>query len=86
MSEDRECKGCGASVRLSAGEVQRILAEYFDGREVSVVDDAEHERRLAICRSCDQLVYGTTCLHCGCLVEIRAKLAEQRCPHVPAKW
>jgi hypothetical protein len=86
MEDPEDCKGCGASVRLSDGEVQRIIAEYFQGRQVAVVDDAEYQRRLAICRSCEQLVYGATCRHCGCLVPVRAKLADQPCPHVPPQW
>ena len=86
MMQDGECKGCGASVRLSEAEVQRILAEYFQGRPVATVDDVEYERRLAICRSCDRFDYGTTCRHCGCLVQVRAKLADQSCPGVPARW
>lgn len=86
MMQNPECKGCGASVRLSAAEVQRIIAEYFQGRQVATVDNLEYERRLAICHACDRLEYGTTCSHCGCLVQVRAKLADQNCPGVPAQW
>ncbi|MGE5608238.1 MAG: DUF6171 family protein [Bacillota bacterium] len=86
MRDQAECKGCGVSVRLSDAEVQRILAEYFQGREIATVDDAEYERRLTICRACDQFEYGTTCRHCGCLVQVRAKLADQTCPHIPSQW
>ena len=86
MTQARECKGCGASVRLRDADVHRILTEYFQGRAVVTVDDAEYERRLAICRSCDSLHYGTTCRHCGCLVQVRAKLADQNCPGLPNKW
>lgn len=86
MMHDQDCKGCGASVRLGDAEVHRILTEYFQGRPVSTVDDAEYERRLAICRACDSLQYGTTCRHCGCLIQVRAKLADRDCPGLPAKW
>jgi hypothetical protein len=86
MMQDQDCKGCGASVRLSDAEVRRILTEYFQGRAVSTVDDAEYERRLAICDACDSLQYGTTCRHCGCLVQVRAKLADRDCPGIPPKW
>jgi hypothetical protein len=86
MMQEAECKGCGASVRLSDAEVQRILAEYFQGSPAAMVDDAGYERRLAICRACDRLDYGTTCRHCGCLVQVRAKLADQHCPGLPARW
>lgn len=84
--DDSGCKGCLASVRLAPGEVQRILAEYFDGRAVPQVDDAAYHARLAVCSSCPDLLYGTTCRHCGCLVAVRAKLAEKSCPATPSRW
>ncbi|MBR6986678.1 MAG: hypothetical protein IKH82_01250 [Clostridiales bacterium] len=48
-----------------------------------LVDKAETDRRLSLCRSCDKLNQGT-CLSCGCFVEIRAALVKGNCPY--SKW
>lgn len=83
---DDGCKGCSASVRLAPGEVERILAGYFQGRPYAVVDDATYQHRLDACRGCPSLQYGTTCKHCGCLVAVRARLADKACPGMVSMW
>jgi hypothetical protein len=80
------CPGCGLSVRLAPGEVERIMAEYFRGRTPELVQAGEAGRRLAICASCPDLQYGSTCRHCGCLVELRARLAGEGCPAPAPMW
>jgi len=80
------CKGCSASVRLAPGEVDRILSQYLQGRPGGLVDEVTYADRLAICRGCPDLQYGTTCRHCGCLVEVRAKLSDKSCPAAVSKW
>ena len=37
------------------------------------------ERRLALCKACDQLNSGT-CMGCGCLVELKAAYKNEKCP------
>ncbi|HZG84553.1 DUF6171 family protein [Paenibacillus sp.] len=51
------------------------------GKGFGLVDDYTYAGRLAACRACPALEYDTTCMHCGCLVEIRAKLGNKDCPH-----
>ncbi len=77
---DGNCKGCGATVRLSDEEVDRILADYLRDHSADLAGDATYDGRLAACGACDDLQYGTTCRHCGCLVPVLAKLADKRCP------
>jgi len=76
---DDSCKGCAADVRVSEQQIDRLLAvlesKGFDG-----VNDEEYERRIALCERCPSLQYETTCRHCGCLVKIRAKMADKHCP------
>lgn len=74
------CKGCRASVRLKPGEVDRIVAEYLLEHPGSLADETLYRSRLANCRACEDLQYGTTCRHCGCLVEVRARLLDKICP------
>jgi hypothetical protein len=80
------CPGCGVSVRLSRGELERIIFEYFRDRRPELAPDEEAERRLALCGICPDLQYGSTCRHCGCLVELRARLADKSCPAPSPKW
>lgn len=42
-----------------------------------------YQSRLGQCKACDQLVNGT-CMGCGCLVELRAAYAKEKCPF--RKW
>ena len=86
LAEPAECRGCSASVRLAPGEVERILAGYLADHPAALVDEATYARRLSLCNTCPDLQYGTTCRHCGCLVAVRAKLAEKTCPAAPARW
>ena len=48
-----------------------------------LVDNAESNRRLDVCKDCGKLNQGT-CLACGCFIEIRASLKKGTCPY--NKW
>jgi hypothetical protein len=53
----------------------------------AIVDQAEQERRLAICRACEH--YDSTqgrCRICGCVASLKARLASQQCPDNPPRW
>jgi len=77
---DLECEGCRATVRLRRRDVDRIIREYLRDHPGTLAAEAVYQERLASCRACADLEYGTTCRHCGCLVELRARLADKRCP------
>lgn len=87
---ETECKGCqrSAVANLPAREIARLTAEYLAAHPGSrLVSDQAYEQRLASCRSCPDLHFaGTTCRHCGCLVAIRAKLADKACPAPQQRW
>ena len=73
-------------MRVSEAEVKRMLGEMKLSDAQMVSEDVYHAR-LAICRSCDSLQYATTCRHCGCLVVLRAWLADKHCPEPDGgKW
>ena len=80
------CRGCTATVRLAPGEVARILASYLKDHPSDVVDETAYNQRLSICASCPDLQYRTTCRHCGCLVAVRAMLANKSCPAIQPRW
>lgn len=80
------CKGCTATVRLAPGEVERLVTDYLRTHtDTPLAPDAESARRLAICATCADLTYGTTCRHCGCLVELRVRLTGS-CPAPTPRW
>jgi hypothetical protein len=86
VSYPPDCPACVLSVRLGEGEVERITAEYFRDRPLVLTGKSEQGRRLAICAACPDLAYGTTCRHCGCLVEVRARIAAKACPAPVPRW
>ncbi|MDD2648465.1 MAG: DUF6171 family protein [Eubacteriales bacterium] len=47
--------------------------------------DDEYEKRLLLCRSCDNLK-NAMCALCGCFVEARAAKTRMRCADTPEKW
>lgn len=80
------CKGCSASVHVDQQQLDRILAS-LHARPEQCVDEATYKQRLAICHTCPSLAYDTTCMHCGCLVAVRALLKNQACPYPgQARW
>lgn len=80
------CKGCGVTVRLPAAEIDRLVAEALRAHPMPLAHPDTAEARLSLCRACPDLRYGTTCAHCGCLVEIRARLAPKACPAPTPRW
>ena len=73
------CKGCSESVQVSDQQLERILNKLALKPEL-VVSERVYEDRLSLCEDCPQLVYGTTCSQCGCLVKIRARMKDKSCP------
>lgn len=80
--EKRICKVC--LLRDLAEEDQKDLKKYLSRiKEQDRVNEAEYERRLEICRSCEFLSEAT-CLACGCYAEFRALGRSSKCPK--KKW
>lgn len=75
------CKGCSATVRLSPEEAEAAFARLRLPKGTPLSTDAVYARRISLCTQCAELEYGTTCSQCGCLVQIRARLAADGCPH-----
>ncbi|MCP1136739.1 DUF6171 family protein [Paenibacillus polysaccharolyticus] len=75
------CKGCDSQYDIHISDAKMARLVEIASRSRTTVEDEEYERRLAICSGCPDLQYGTTCRHCGCLVQVRAKLADSTCPY-----
>jgi Rieske Fe-S protein len=85
--EQEECKGCSTTVHISPEEIQRLFGETLKVRNVKLVTEEVYRSRLQVCTQCASLDYNTTCRHCGCLVQIKAKLAGAKCPFpYSPKW
>ena len=82
--EQRICRRCLLK-ELGEGYFQNVY-EYITSLpdEIKVCGE-EYERRLKICRSCENLVNGM-CRICGCFVETRAVKIFSYCPDTKTKW
>lgn len=80
------CKGCMGSVFGSSEDIEKLVNEQLE-LETDLVDDDLYQKRLDICKNCPSLSHDTTCSHCGCFVQFRAKLAYKHCPYPDgARW
>ncbi|MFC4321160.1 DUF6171 family protein [Litchfieldia salsa] len=83
---ESKCKGCFRSPLMSDEQVRQLVEEQLQ-LETNLVSDELYESRLHQCKSCSSLSSQTTCTHCGCFVEFRARLGYKKCPNpAGAKW
>ncbi|MDF2803883.1 MAG: hypothetical protein K0S61_3786 [Anaerocolumna sp.] len=62
------------------------LYDYIEHLDKDIkVETIEYERRLNICKNCENLINGM-CRICGCFVELRAVMDKKSCPAVDKKW
>ncbi len=88
MPEDGElCRSCREPVRLTEEEMRQVFGGLAGIRDVKLADAETVRARLAACEACGSLQAGTTCAHCGCVVQARAKLLHATCPYpYQPKW
>ncbi|MFC5467221.1 DUF6171 family protein [Cohnella suwonensis] len=75
------CKGCTATVHMTPEEIEQAFGSATGIKSVKLTTEAEYERRMDACRSCESFQFGTTCRWCGCLMAVKAKLENAKCPH-----
>ena len=78
--ERDNCKGCSASVRVPDSNIREMLEQIVNSGNFQISSEKEYEHRLTQCGLCKYLQYGHTCLQCGCIVHIRARIATSTCP------
>lgn len=82
-----DCKGCSASVHVTPEEIAKLFGETLRVRNLKLTTEAEYDRRIAVCTTCSDYQWGTTCRYCGCLMAVKAKLSSARCPSPHgSKW
>ncbi len=80
------CKGCSGSVHITDNEIEIALKRVIESG-VPLANRELYEKRMKTCSACEQLVYGTTCMSCGCIVKVRALNALRICPHASGnRW
>ncbi|MBM7553149.1 DUF6171 family protein [Thalassobacillus pellis] len=86
MTVKSPCKGCSESVKVTEESIQQSLSD-IQIKKSQTVSEHVYQERLSKCNTCSSLQYGTTCMHCGCLVRYRAKFKNKSCPYPgEAKW
>lgn len=75
-----KCKRCGMKVSLTEEDINNMLLE-LEGSGVPLAADDIYEKRLGECMKCDKLLYGSTCMLCGAIVQVRCRMEKGRCPY-----
>ncbi len=81
MQDNNGCKGCSANVHMPSEDIRKMVNEIVNSQEFSIVSEKAYEERLKECINCQYLQYNTTCLQCGCIVQVRGLLKDKDCPH-----
>lgn len=83
---ERICKRCASKPSLTDEDIEKMVAQVTSMKGIRLVGGDEFEKRMAVCRKCEKFEYGSTCTMCGCVMQVRARLADGRCPYTPKKW
>lgn len=76
-----KCKRCGTKTILSPQEIEQMVQQVTKMKGIRLVPEQEYQRRFAVCTACEKFEYGSTCTLCGCVMQVRARLADGRCPY-----
>lgn len=79
-----KCKRCNTKTALSESDIEKMISEVTGMKGVRTVTEEAYSARFNICLSCDSFMYGSTCGVCGCVMQVRARLADGKCPK--KKW
>lgn len=79
-----KCKRCGLKTVLSENDIQKMIDEITNMKGIRLADKEVYTSRFNCCKSCENFMYGSTCAVCGCVMQVRSRLAEGKCPQ--KKW
>jgi hypothetical protein len=66
---------------MPSEDIRKMVDEIVNSEEFSVITEKAYEERLNECTNCEYLQYDTTCLQCGCVIQVRSLLKDKDCPH-----
>ncbi len=82
-----KCKRCEFKTQLSEADIEKMVNDVRNMSKIRLIDDEEYKRRLSLCEACEKFEYGSTCTLCGCVMQVRALLADGKCPYPKnKKW
>ena len=75
-------------VKLENSPVKKSLKHWASGavkaaKALTLPETEDSKARLAVCHGCDKWT-GTSCKVCGCYVNLKVKIPEEKCPE--GKW
>lgn len=86
MENNRTCRACTIT-KVTNDEIKKAIDRLAGLKGMRFVDDEAYQKRLELCSECCYLEASTTCLQCGCIVQIKAKLPDSTCPYPKnRKW
>lgn len=72
---------------VSQEEINKMVEQVTNMKGVRLVSDEVYAERFKICTECEKFEYGSTCTLCGCVMQVRARLASGKCPYPKnRKW
>ena len=77
----KKCRRCLNSPNVSEAEIEKAVERLKAMKGIRLADSDTVSRRLTACSECDRFEYGSTCMLCGCLVRVRALMADGKCPY-----
>lgn len=85
QTAQRVCRKCLLR-EMEEGEYFKNMYDYIERLpEDDKVPDEIYEKRLDVCKTCNNLLNGM-CRLCGCYVEMRAVMKIRSCPGTPPAW
>lgn len=81
-------KKIGSKIHEHKIEISRGIMHYAQGaikavQAMTLPETEESKARLAVCHKCDKWT-GSSCKVCGCYVNLKVKIPEEKCPI--GKW
>ncbi len=85
--DKKKCKRCGLKTFISQEDIDKMVEDIKKMKGVRLADDELFNKRFAICMECEKFEYGSTCSLCGCVMQVRARLKDGKCPYPKnKKW
>lgn len=78
------CKRCGLKTVLSEKDIEKMVSEVTSMKGIRLVNSDTYTTRFGVCSECSYFMYGSTCSICGCVMQVRARLSDGKCPK--KKW
>lgn len=85
--DNSKCKRCGLKTVIPEEDIDKMVEDIKRMKGIKLVDEEVFNKRFKICRECDKFEYGSTCMLCGCVMQVRARLKNTSCPYPKnKKW